>query len=123
MTEHTNREELERLAETFIDSISVLRPYTRVTKEAKRQLLALFDQQIGKYAHEEILRAQLAVASNAKIFTNKHGATYIVFEAEDRDISQNEIVAIFHSEINKLNRTDTTLRAQLSTQKKGDSDE
>lgn len=38
----------EQLVNDFIDEIAVLRPYTRVTKEAKRRLMALFDQQMGK---------------------------------------------------------------------------
>lgn len=58
----------------------------------------------------ELVEAKIAVTSNAKIYTNKHDASYIVFETEHRDVSQNELTAIYYSELSNLDRINTTIK-------------
>lgn len=57
---------------------------------------------IEAYGNQRELEGQLAVASNAKVYTNRHGATYVVFATHSRDISQNELKAILHMQLDEL---------------------
>lgn len=75
-------------------------------------VVGLINQQKRLFAESEALKAKLAVASNAKICENKHGALYVVFETENRDVSKNELVAIYHEELSILNKIDTTLKLE-----------